>query len=269
MMELFPKFEGGTMKALNQYNVIEQKSVQRLSKVALVFVAALGFCSQAGAGAIASSSTTLSNFKLGFSSPNSIPFFGFSSGLASITTPPEPYGGATATGQALDNGAGFGTNTWIGTFSVTEPTSVALSFTADSNMLTSLTPGGLAAAANLNMTISINDLIANTSVFSWAPDGAAGGIVGGIETMDAFDLNHGISQFGTLGTTTFQPGSGQFAADSALLGQGFYLMNISMSNSAFVSSGGLPNGAVPEPPPLWLFGIGSLAFFISRRKHIQ
>lgn len=257
------------MKALNKHSVIEQKSVRRLSKVALFVVAALGFCSQAGAGAIASSSTTLSNFSIGFSNPNSITFSGFSSGSASITTPPGPYGGATATGQASGNGAGFGTNTWVGTFFVTAPTSVAMNFTADSNMFTSLTPGGLVAAANLNMTISINDLFANTSVFSWAPDGVVDGIVGGIETVDAFDLNHGISQFGIFGTTTFQPGSGRFAADSALLGPGFYLMNVSMSNSAFVSSGSLPNGAVPEPTPLWLIGIGSLAFFISRRKHIE
>ncbi|WP_161626927.1 PEP-CTERM sorting domain-containing protein [Sulfuricella denitrificans] len=257
------------MKALNKYDISEQKPVQRLSKVALFLVAALGFCSPAGAGAIASSSTTLSNFSLGFSNPNSIAFSGFSSGSASITAPPGPYGGATATVQASGNGAGFGTNTWVGTFFVTAPTSVEFGFTADSNMLTDLTPGGLAAAANLNMTISINDLFTNTSVFSWAPNGMAGGIVGGIETMDAFDLNHGISQFGTLGTTTFQPGSGQFSAYSALLGQGFYLMNISMSNSAFVSSGGLPISAVPEPTALWLLGIGSLAFFISRRKYLQ
>jgi len=257
------------MKALNQYNVTERKSGQGLSRIALFVVAVLGFCSQANAGAIASSSTTISNFAIGFSNPNSIAFSGFSSGSASITTPPGPYGGATATGQASGNGAGFGTNTWIGFFSVTAPTSVSLGFTADSNMLTNLTPGGLAAAANLNMTISINDLFANTSVFSWAPDGVVDGIVGGTETVDAFDLNHGISQFGTLGTTNFQPGSGQFAANSASLGPGFYLMNISMSNSAFVSSGGLPNGAVPEPQPLWLLGIGSLAFLISRRKHIQ
>jgi hypothetical protein len=94
------------------------------------------------------------------------------------------------------------------------------------------------------------------------------GIVGGIETVDAFDLNHGISQFGTLGTSTFQPGSGQFAANSALLGNGFYLMNISMSNSAIVSSGGLPIGAVPEPATVLLVSVGMISMLMSRRKFL-
>jgi hypothetical protein len=261
--------KGGVMKSPNNNIIlIEQNTVQRFSRVALFIVAALGFSAQAAAGAIASSSTTLSNFNIGFSNPNSIAFSGFSSGLASIAAPPGPYGGAAATGQASGNGSGFGINTWVGTFFVTAPTSVALSFTAASNMLASLTPGGLVAAANLNMTISINDLFANTSVFSWAPDGVVDGIVGGIETVDAFDLNHGISQFGTLGTSTFQPGSGQFAANSALLGNGFYLMNISMSNSAIVSSGGLPIGAVPEPATVLLVSVGMISMLMSRRKFL-
>lgn len=248
-------------------SVFEQKAV-RLSKVVLFVIAALGFSAQASAGAIATSSTTLSNFNIGFSNPNSIIFSGFSSGSASIATPPGPYGGAIATANASMNGGASGTNTWVGTFFVSNPTSVALSFTANSSMLASLTPGGLVAAANVNFTIDINDLFTNASVFSWAPNGVLDGIVGGAETLDVFNLNQGITQFGTLGTATFPLISGNFAAKSGLLGSGLYLMNISMSNSAFVSSGGLANG-VPEPSALFLMGIGMTGLYFNRRKLVR
>ncbi len=246
--------------------IIEHNVLRKVVGAAFTLLITLGYADQVTAGAIATSSTTLSNFNIGFSIPNAVSFSGFSSGSASISAPPGPYGGAVAMGQASDNGAGFGNNTWVGTFFVTAPTSVAMSFDADSSMLASLTLGGLVAASNLNMTISINDLAANSSVFSWAPNGIVDVIVGGAETVDAFDLNHGISQFGSLGTTSFQPGIGQFAASTGLLAPGLYLMNISMSNSVFVSSGGLPPNAVPEPSAVWLLVIGFFALLISRRQ---
>ncbi|TCV83404.1 PEP-CTERM sorting domain-containing protein [Sulfurirhabdus autotrophica] len=246
--------------------LIEQKKTMSIGRGALLAFAIMGVCSQAEAGAIASSNTTLSNFAIGFSSPNSISFNGFSGGNASITAPPGPFGGAVSSAQVSGNGASTGTNTWVGTFFVNTPTSVSFSFSADSNLVASLTPGGVVSAANLFMTISINDLLANTSAFSWAPNGLVGGIVGGVETSDAFDLNYGITQFGSLGTTSFQSGNGLFAANSSLLNPGFYLMNISMSNSAFVSSGGLPVASVPEPSVLWLVGVGFLGFLIARRR---
>ena len=253
------------MKAVNRRYSVGHKIVRRFASCALYIFAALGCSGQALAGAMASSSTTISNFNIGFSNPTSIIFSGFSSGSASVTTPPGPSGGATAMAQVSGNGADFATNTWVGTFSLTSPTSVDFSFTALSSMMASLTSGGIVAAANLNMTLSINDLFANTSVFSWAPNGISGGITGGTEMADAFDINHGITQFGVLGNATFSPVSGQFAAVSALLKPGFYLMNISMSNSASVSSGGLPNG-VPEPSVLFLMGIGMIGLYFTRRK---
>lgn len=252
------------MKALRKY-VSEQKAIWLVTKAGLCGLAALGLSTSAVAGALATSSTTLSNFNIGFSTPNSIIFSGFSSGSASIIAPPGPYGGASSTAFASGNGAAFGTNTWVGTFSVTNPTSVAFSFTALSGMLADLTPGGLVAAANLNMTIDISDLLTSTPVFSWAPNGILDGILGGTETLDAFDLNQGVSQFGSLGTATFPLVSGQFAANSTSLGSGFYLVNISVSNSASVSSGGLPNG-VPEPSALFLMGIGMMGLYFTRRK---
>ena len=160
-------------------------------------------------------------------------------------------GSASVIGESsISNGIGSGSgiNTMIGFFSVTGPTAVNFGFDATPYLLSQLTAGGLASAANISMTVTIRDS-GNNSVFSWAPDGQ-----GGVSELDPFSLNYGIG-----GGSSFTPGTGHFA-NAVSLASGSYSLNIAMNNSAFVS-------AVPVPAAAWLLGSGLIGLVgIARRK---
>jgi len=91
-------------------------------------------------------------------------------------------------------------------------------------------------------------------VFNWTPNGTlANGIVGGIEALDASNLNTGITS-----VNTFSPASGSFAAQIGTLAAGFYTISIGMSNQVT---------SVPEADSwaMLLAGLG-LVGFAARRK---
>jgi hypothetical protein len=168
-------------------------------------------------------------------------------------------GEASAIGEVVVNDGiahASGSNVLTSVFlDVQVSTIIDFYFNADALLQTSISGAGISSAANMAFNISLTDPL-NVAVFSWSPDGAAGGIFGGTEISDAFDMNYGIT-----GTTTYDPGSGVFRAMTDSLAAGQYTLNIKMENQANAAS------VVPVPPALWLFGSGLLGLAgISRRR---
>jgi hypothetical protein len=140
---------------------------------------------------------------------------------------------------------------------------------------------GSSAQATLNVVVTINDALGNT-VFSWAPDGQAGGITGGTETADAFSLNQNIQNVfpGTSPTSTSGLGCtisavnmavgtgvgnlcfGNFAAFTNDLAPGAYTLGLSAKSSTAITS-------VPVPGTLALMGLGLLGFCSSMRRRVK
>lgn len=167
-------------------------------------------------------------------------------------------GSASVIGESsISNGLGSGSgiNTMVGFFSVASPTTVNFGFDATPYMLSQITAGGLVSVANINMTVTISNILTNQTVFSWAPNG----IVDAGESADAFNLNWGLGQVNTGSPAVFNPGTGNFASGTNLAG-GLYSLNITMKDSVFVN-------AVPVPAAAWLLGSGLIGLAgIARRK---
>ena len=148
-----------------------------------------------------------------------------------------------------------GSNVMTSTLRFGDPTGLRFAFLADPLMQTSISDIRLGStAANMFFNISMTDA-KGAEVFSWSPDGAKGGIFGGTEDSDPFDLNYGIT-----GNTIYDPIAGEFIAETNVLSAGFYTLNIKMENQA--------NGTfVPIPAAAWLFGSGLIGLIgFARRK---
>lgn len=117
--------------------------------------------------------------------------------------------------------------------------------------------GGLISRTNITHSITIEDTAGN-SVFTWAPDGGAGGITGGTEVADPFDLNTEVARFDP-GTGT-DSDSGAFRATTNTLSAGTsYIFSVSSAANVRAAS-------VPTPATLGLLGLGlvGLGFVGSR-----
>jgi hypothetical protein len=131
------------------------------------------------------------------------------------------------------------------------------------------TPSQAEAAIGLNFNLI--DSHGNV-VFNWAPDGVAGGILGGTETADAFTLNTAVTAVsGNAGPLTFAPtsclagsASGCFSATTNGLAAGLYTLNLSMHENIGLQSA---VAAIPEPSTyaMMFAGMGLLGA-IARRK---
>jgi len=95
-------------------------------------------------------------------------------------------------------------------------------------------------------------------VFSWSPDGGAGGISGGTELLDPFNLNTTVASITPAGGPAIEgaaPGvknSGAFEALTGVLLQGHtYTLNAAMSTDVVATS-------APEPATLGLLAFGLL-----------
>ena len=136
------------------------------------------------------------------------------------------------------------------------------------------------ATASLTMSISISDGGGNT-IFSWAPGGSAGGIIGGVETLDPYNLNGDITATGgvlvaqdnlagysiaAVGTSGFDFGAdagatpGAFQAATNALGIGEYTLTVTMEEDVTLID------AVPLPATVLLFGLGLFGLGLIRRK---
>ncbi len=170
--------------------------------------------------------------------------------------------GEAATDSDLANASG--TNSMIASIFFSTAHFVSFSFIGATDLAVDVTASGVAALASSTFSVTLQNSL-GAQVFSWTPNGSVGdGIVGGIETADAYNLNRSLGLFST-GSSFLPEGPGLFAAGTAPLAAGFYTLNISMGNSVFVQG---PDPVVPVPAAAWLFGAGlaGLASVARRRK---
>lgn len=152
---------------------------------------------------------------------------------------------------------GYGTNTMTASINVLTSTVMTFDFLATPYLEATLSPGGQWAAANMAMTVTLTQ--GSATIFSWAPNGAAGGVNGGTEIYDPFSLNISLARLAN-GTSPYSLGTGQFQAATNTLGSGSYYLNISMSNTAQAQ-------VVPVPAAVWLLGSGLLGLAgVARRR---
>lgn len=150
-------------------------------------------------------------------------------------------------------------------FTLNNPLAVTIAFAAD-NFLRALVnaPAGSTSQATSSWSINIVDAN-NANVFTWAPNGEAGGIsglAGTTENSDPCSLNT------TIGASILTPSSthtcvGAFSATTAVLAaQTSYTLTLTHTNTSAVTQ----LATVPEPATMALLGASLLGLGFGARR---
>ena len=163
-------------------------------------------------------------------------------------------GNGTGTGDSR-----LGLNT---SFSFDLLSSKALRFDFDANLylraFLSLDSLGGSSQASSNLVFAIDR--GGVNVFSWSPNGLAGGIFGGTEIADGTNLNDSVTAL-VAGDNNFREvGVKHFTADTDLLTAGSYRFTIRHTSAADANL-----AVIPEPGTLLLAGGALLGLALSRR----
>jgi hypothetical protein len=176
-----------------------------------------------------------------------------------------PTGGTQSTLVSASKASGSDPYLSSGSYELTQAFSVAvdeagtLQFTFDATtLLAAELEGGAAPGSqgqgSFGFQITLNERGSGQQVFSWSPDGLAGGITGGTENADPFTLNNTLAVLDEDNAVSVTNGPDGFDAITDLLDPGVYDLSVfqsTASNSVFV-------GRTPEPASLSLIGLGLL-----------
>lgn len=175
-------------------------------------------------------------------------------GVAEVQVNGVSFGSGTST---ISTSAGF-TFTLAGGPGSTR--TIRADFDAASTIRAITDATGLSADATITWTASITRVDNNEVVFSWSPDGQVGGISGGTEIADAYDLTDTVNAFG-LNQDIEESNSGAFAAEVTLENGVQYRLSIQQTQVANAVS------VVPEPGTLALVASSLLGLgFAARRR---
>ena len=150
-------------------------------------------------------------------------------------------------------------------FSLTNSQTVTIDFDTVQHLVASvgLTDAlGSTARSSTGWTIEIRDHLGNL-VFSWTPNGGAGGITGGVEITDACNMTTAVNAQ-QLGQTSLFNCSGHERATTGVLDAAeTYTLGLRHEGASDVTR----IAAVPAPAGLLLLGLGLIgAGFLGRRK---